>query len=286
MSGEENNMQAKFPTIGLKLTGACQLNCGFCCEPDRNQEIYPVKNFKKIITILKDNFGIKRICFTGGDPILYPDIDNILNFTKNSGIYVLLLTSNGRLLIDNKHLIFPHVDAIRFSIHGIDAKHDEAVKRIGAFTEISNAMSETAKAGIQLMATTVVTKRNINQLKDIAKLIFKMGASHFYLFGLMKSGNGDEYIKIHGDPSFEDIDLIRNELAVEYKDKMEIIFYDYKNKAECILVYGDGRIVIDPCPSGENFQQKIGNIFLDDQEKILFNFNKDPDNSIGYSKHF
>ena len=287
-NGKMNNKKItnEFPTVGLKLTGACHLGCHFCCEPDRQQEIYPIDNFEKIVLFLKEKMGTRRICFTGGDPLLYPDIERILRYTKKLGVYVLLLTSNGGLLINRRNSVFPYTDAIRFSIHGIGHNHDQAVGCDGAFSDIERAIYETKKAGIRSMVTTVVTNETIDHLKDIASWIHKRGVSHLYLFGLMKSGKGGKYIASHGEPSFEAIMKIQNELKIQYEGKMDIIFYDYQDKAECILVYGDGRIIIDPGPNGINFQQNIGNVLLDCTEKIFEKFNTDPGNIVGYSKHF
>jgi hypothetical protein len=66
---------------------------------------------------------------------------------------------------------------------------------------------------------------------------------------------------------------------------MEIVYYEYKNSADCVLVYGDGRVVIDPYPHNDSFQLEIGNLFSDDRVAILNNFNKDPINFQGHCKH-
>ena len=145
-------------------TGACHLGCHFCCEPDRQQEIYPIDNFEKIVLFLKEKMGTRRICFTGGDPLLYPDIERILRYTKKLGVYVLLLTSNGGLLINRRNSVFPYTDAIRFSIHGIGHNHDQAVGCDGAFSDIERAIYETKKAGIRSMVTTVVTNETIKEV--------------------------------------------------------------------------------------------------------------------------
>ena len=67
--------------------------------------------------------------------------------------------------------------------------------------------------------------------------------------------------------------------------KMKIIYYEYSNNAECILVYGDGRVVIDPYPNSQSFQLKIGNIFSDTPSQIFERFMADPENYQGHSKH-
>ncbi len=79
---EDNQTQKSFPTIGLKLTGKCNLNCKFCCEPQRDQPVYQLESFFKIIDLLKNDFGTNRICLTGGDPLLYKDIEHVASYAQ------------------------------------------------------------------------------------------------------------------------------------------------------------------------------------------------------------
>src|SRR4030042_3261878 len=96
-SGRSFNYAGKkfpfFPSIGLKLIGACRFQCPFCCEPDRNQSLSPLKNFITITNLLHQ-FGTQRLCFTGGDPLLYPDISPLLKHTYSLGFFNFLLTTN------------------------------------------------------------------------------------------------------------------------------------------------------------------------------------------------
>ncbi len=274
-----------FPRIGLKLTGVCRLKCPFCCEPNRRQTVYDISNFLEITETLR-KLGTELLCFTGGDPLSYPNIEKLLMHTKKLGFYNLLLTGDGALLKEKLNKIIPYLDAVRFSIHDMKMEHDKIVKRPGAFSEMNEALDILIKTNVDCFVTTVVTSLNTNSILDIAKWCFNKKVKKYFLFGLMRSGKGGDFINKFGEAPDEDIYELLAKLKQKYShQQLEIIHYDYKRNAECILVYGDGQIVIDPYPNPPSFQLEIGNILSDTRENIIERFNKDPENLSGHYEH-
>lgn len=274
-----------FPSIGLKLTNSCNYNCPFCCEPDKDRKLFPINNFKEI-TIKLRKYGTKRLCLTGGDPLLYPDIGQLLDHNKSLGFYNLLLTTNGSLLETKYMEVSPFINAVRFSVHAMTSKHNDIVGHSGAFDATSHAIDLLTKNNISCFVATVVTPLNVNDISDIAEWSFSKGITRYYLFALMKSGHGKRFIEANGAVPLEQISVILARLKSKYHNsKMEIIYYDYSHNAECILIYGDGKIVIDPYHKSSTFQLEIGNIFTDSQELIIEKFLNDKDNLDGHRIH-
>lgn len=280
--GEDVNF---FPSIGLKLTNSCNFDCPFCCEPDKNRKPYPINNFKEI-TIKIRKYGTKRLCLTGGDPLLYPDIGQLLDHSRSLGFYNLLLTTNGSLLERKCTEVSPFINAVRFSVHAMNSKHDNIVGHSGAFDATSDAIDLLNKNSISCFVATVVTPLNVNDISDIAEWSFSKEVTRYYLFAVMKSGHGKRFIEANGAVSPEQISGILARLKSKYcNSKMQIIYYDYRNNAECVLIYGDGKIVIDPYPKSPTFQLEIGNIFTDSQDAIIEKFLNDKDNLGGHRNH-
>lgn len=274
-----------FPSIGLKVTGACRFRCPFCCEPNRLQNMAPIKKFINITKTLRQ-FGTRRLCFTGGDPLLYPDIGQLLKYASSSGFYNLLLTTDGELLNEHRQEVLPFVNAVRFSIHGLHSQHDEIIGYPGSFTATERAIDILNKEKIPSFVTTVVTPLNMGFIPDIAEWCLHKKIKKYFLFGLMRSGLGECFMKKYGEVSPAHISAIVAEMRRRYsREQMEVIYYDYSNNAECILIYGDGRVVIDPYPDSQSFQLEIGNIFTDTRTEILGRFFQDPKNYEGYRRH-
>jgi MoaA/NifB/PqqE/SkfB family radical SAM enzyme len=277
----ENNSLNFFPTIGLKLTGSCRLNCTFCCEPNRIQPIAPLSDMIKIVDALY-SAGTRRLCLTGGDPLLYPDLLQLLMHTTQIGFKNIVLTADGDLLL-RKAEILSHVSTVRLSVHEIGNANDGIVGSQHSFEGIERAISFLRQKNIPLQVTTVVTAMNVQKIMDIAHWCFNNGALKYYLFGLMKSGRGNSFVKEKGTISIEKLEQIYDKLNREYPDK--IALYKYINNAECILVYGDGRIIIDPYPNAPTYQLEIGNVLSDSPQEIMKKFKQDPGNLKGYREH-
>jgi MoaA/NifB/PqqE/SkfB family radical SAM enzyme len=217
---------------------------------------------------------------------LYPGIGQILDHSKSLGFYNLLLTTNGSLLKQKYKEVSPFINSVRFSIHGMNSKHDEIVGHPGAFDETAHAIDFLIASNIPCFVTTVVTTLNVSDINNIAEWSFSKGVTSYYLFALMKSGSGKRFIESNGEVAPEQINKIHSELKTKYSSNgMDIVYYDYTNNAECILIYGDGKIVIDPYPKSTTFQLEIGNIFTDTQEKIIERFLKDKENLNGHRLH-
>jgi len=166
------------------------------------------------------------------------------------------------------------------------SQHDEIVGYPGSFIFTEEAIDILNKEEIPSFVTTVVTPLNIESLSDIAEWCLYRNVKKYFLFGLMRSGLGESFIKEHGEVSAVEISEVVAELKRRYsREQMEIIYYPYRENAECILIYGDGRVVIDPYPDSESFQLEIGNILSDTPAEILDRFFQDLKNYEGYCNH-
>ncbi len=79
-------------------TNRCNMKCGFCscAEDDRKTEM-SLKNAKKIIRKLK-KLGTQSVTITGGgEPLLYPHLQELFSLFKDAGIKIGFVT-NGLLL--------------------------------------------------------------------------------------------------------------------------------------------------------------------------------------------
>lgn len=82
------------------LTTACNFKCKYCFnegEIDKEIRVQSIENLKKIIRVSKQ-FGINSIKLTGGEPLLYPKIEELLAFLQEEGISYYDLTTNISLL--------------------------------------------------------------------------------------------------------------------------------------------------------------------------------------------
>ncbi len=100
----------------INPTNRCQLKCSFCSCDNRKKDLtIPFKDLKKIIVRFRD-LGTKAITITGGgDPLLYPAINDLLELLIRLNIKIGFVTNGLAFSKINKNL-FKEVTWCRLSI--------------------------------------------------------------------------------------------------------------------------------------------------------------------------
>ena len=91
--------------LDLELTERCNYNCIHCCinrpanDPDARARELTTAQVKEVLKQAAD-LGCLQVRFTGGEPLLRSDFEELYVFARQSGLKVLLFT-NGRLITSN-----------------------------------------------------------------------------------------------------------------------------------------------------------------------------------------
>ena len=136
-------------TLRIVLTTQCNYKCIYCFaegEKDKKIRIAPIDKLKKIIKVSKD-FGITNIKLTGGEPLLYKDIEELLNYIRQIGIPYIDLTTNISMLnlktieLLNKY----NVNAITLSLNTLDKEKFQYLSKFKDFTLVQTNLLNTIK---------------------------------------------------------------------------------------------------------------------------------------------
>lgn len=260
-----------FPVVGLKITTACRMRCVFCCEQSKYVNDAPKENYIKLIDICKLN-GTKRICFTGGDPLRSPYIEECLERSINYGMENVVMTSDG-FLLQNLDIPPEYFTSLRISVHGIGKEHNKISGIENSFEEIEKSLPRLIRLGYPIAVTVVLTLDTLKSAINLVEWCVKQGIKNIYFANLLKSGLGEKYINQKGRIDNKDFFNLINDLKSTYSNKgVRIIYHPYEKNAECVLVYGNGDMYIDPCFDNESFQKYIGNVFKENPKQIFKNF--------------
>ncbi len=167
----------------IAVTGRCMYNCWHCSakkfikEKDDKSKEMTTHEVKKIIKSLQD-LGVGIIGFTGGEPLLRNDLEEIISSIDDRSIS--LVFSNGYSLSYEraKSLKDAGLFGVGISIDSLyKEKHDKKRGYIGAYDNSINAIKNCKKAGIYTMAQTVCTKEMLEtkEINDLAKYLKEIG---------------------------------------------------------------------------------------------------------------
>jgi len=181
-----NNIELRIPNeVPIEVTLRCNLSCFFCFNKDyrTQQKELDTANLSKIIDNIS-NAGIKKIRFTGGEPLLRNDIFILLEYAKLKGLYTTLNT-NGTL-IDEKNVekIREYADNVLIPLESFDNANEAKVtgcknsfeKKIKAIKLLKRFDIETIRCG------TVATKTNIDNLEKVFQVIKDLGIDSWELY--------------------------------------------------------------------------------------------------------
>ncbi|MFA6777327.1 MAG: radical SAM protein [Bacilli bacterium] len=262
-----------FPAVSIVMTTNCRMKCKFCCAEElKKNTSADKKNLLKIIDILHDN-DVKRILFSGGEPLLSPFLEDCLKKSYEYKIQNTLMTSDGDLL---SKISFPkeYVSVIWLSIHGINEEHDAITSVKNSFANLENALINK-KNDYPLSVWCVLTPALKNKINSYIDWCINHEVKTVYFTNLSTSGLGDNYIASNGRIENNDFQEVLDKLRIEYKDKINILGRGFEANAECIVIHGNGDVFVTPYFGSENNEKCFGNILKDNPEKVFQNFKND-----------
>ena len=168
-------------SVQFELTDSCNNNCIFCyndTSEGRNKKI-SLLNAKKII----DNLALNKVftlVFTGGEPLLYEDLPELIMYAKSLNIETGIIT-NGILLKEQiDDLIKVGIDTIQVSILGYDSDtHDNLTRNKGSFNKAVDGLIAANERNIITTVNTTLIRNNYDYIENIYELVKKMGAKRF-----------------------------------------------------------------------------------------------------------
>lgn len=185
------------PVVFWNLTDRCNLACKHCySRSDPGRDILGELSTHEAISLIDDlsGMGVPLILFSGGEPLLRPDILDLADYAIKRGIKVALST-NGTLITPDtaRRIRESGIEYVGISLDGaMAATHDRFRNSPGAFERSIAAFTHCQEAGIRCGARVTLTRENKDELGDLIDLAMKIGASRFCVYWLVPSGRGRE----------------------------------------------------------------------------------------------
>ncbi|WP_334102416.1 radical SAM/SPASM domain-containing protein [Methanothrix soehngenii] len=179
--------------IAWELTAACNLSCQYCRasashEPDQGElDTDEAKRFVESIAPLKP-----MLILSGGEPLLRPDLFQIIRLAVSLGIRVSL-ASNGTLITPElaKEIADSGVSRVSISLDGADATMHDLGRGQGSFKRSIRGI-ENLRGRVDFQINFTVTQKNQSELIRIFDLAEKLGAAALHIFFLVPTGRGRE----------------------------------------------------------------------------------------------
>ena len=228
-------------TLMLHLLGRCNLKCRHCYmegAPSRREQL----PLERVIAAIEESekLGIGTLYLTGGEPLLYRGLPDVLRTAARVPGLEITLCTNATLIDDRRIALFTQNNIrLNVSIDGDEAFHDEFRVFEGAFKATDKGVKAMAKAGLAITIITTVSQSNRHLLPWIAEWSAGIGAVKLLVQPLLKLGRGIEI----ADQRLTSAQL--NELILQLSD----LANSYRHAAlECALIGKSRRFLMKhPC---------------------------------------
>ena len=159
----------------FNVTHECNFNCGYCCDRDfpTSDEDLSTAQVRLLLDELS-RAGVLRLSFLGGEPLMRPDIGEIVRHAVAGGLSCTM-TTNGKYVKENIPAL-RLLDSIGISLDGRKENNDR-VRGGGAFDTAMEAIAECRKNGIKTVINSVITKYTAGDIDFIAELARQNGCS-------------------------------------------------------------------------------------------------------------
>lgn len=196
-----------------EATRACALACVHCrahAQPLRDPRELTTDQAKQLMDQVAD-FGKPPPIFviTGGDPFEREDLIELVTYGRSIGLPVAVSPSGTERLtrqaLDDLHQA--GASALSLSVDGASAATHDAFRQIpGTFERTLAGWQWAREMGLRVQINTTVSRRNLHELADIAKLVADFGAMTWSGFLLVPTGRGHDL----DQPAADEIEDVLN----------------------------------------------------------------------------
>ena len=223
----------KRPVVILNVTRRCNLKCIHCYAGSQESTGLSELSTDEWLRVLDDlaEFGCPVVLFSGGEPLLHPDIVVLAKHAVASGMRAVI-SSNGTPLTPRKaeDLASVGLSYIGISLDGGQEIHDKFRRVNGAFEMALEGLRNAREAGIKTGIRFTMTKRNIDDIPVIIKIVEAENVPRICFYHLVYTGRGEELIEeaLSLDKTREVVDTIINCTADLHKHgrKVEVLTVD------------------------------------------------------------
>lgn len=181
--------------ISWNTTRACNLRCRHCYR-DAGQhdprELTTAEGLALLAEIAKA--GFKIVIFSGGEPLLRPDIYELITYARSLGMRPVCGT-NGTLITPAvaRKLKDAGLVGVGISLDSLDvATHDELRGAAGAWQAAVDGMAACREAGLPFQVHTTVFAWNDYEVESITDFAVAQGAVAHHVFFLVPTGRGKD----------------------------------------------------------------------------------------------
>jgi 12,18-didecarboxysiroheme deacetylase len=188
----------KKPVVVWNMTKACNLKCQHCyahATAGAAEHELTTEEGKAMIDDLAQ-FGSPVILFSGGEPLMRPDLPELARYATGKGMRAVIST-NGTLIHKDKAKELKEIGLsyVGVSLDGMQPVHDKFRGVDGAFDKAIQGIRNCLEVGLKVGLRFTVFKHNAAEVPAVFDLLEKEGIPRVCFYHLVYAGRGSSLME-------------------------------------------------------------------------------------------
>jgi MoaA/NifB/PqqE/SkfB family radical SAM enzyme len=162
-------LRGRTRTAIFSVTTRCNCKCAMCGIPKMDKVTIPLRRAKEVIDDCSRN-GVLFMSFTGGEPLMHPDIGEILSYANAKGMFIHV-ASNGTMP-ERIKMLSGLVDLIGFSLDShIPEEHNRNRGRRSCSDEVAKSVRISHMLGMKSFVNTPPNQMIKDRIEDYVSFV-------------------------------------------------------------------------------------------------------------------
>jgi Fe-coproporphyrin III synthase len=208
----------KKPVVVWNVTRRCNLKCVHCYAHARNEHFPDELSTAEGKTVLDDlaQFGVPVVLFSGGEPLMRPDLVELADYAVGRGMRAVIST-NGTLITPEvaEQLKRVGLSYVGISLDGLEEVNDRFRGVKGAYRKALDGIHACQAAGIKVGLRFTMNRLNVQEIPAIFDLLEEHDIPRVCFYHLVYAGRGSKLIEedLSHEETRKAVDLIIDRTA-------------------------------------------------------------------------
>jgi cytosylglucuronate decarboxylase len=169
----------------IRILEACNANCFMCRFARSTDRFRADRGALASVMAQARREGVRVVRFTGGEPLMHPDLVGIIADACELGLLSSIITNGYKLARAIPDLAAAGLDQIVVSIDGATAEsHDEFRGTPGLFDRCVSGLEAALQHDVRLRVNTVVGPHNYQEMPALQRMLTRLGVTEWELSSL------------------------------------------------------------------------------------------------------
>ncbi|HPS56575.1 MAG TPA: radical SAM protein [Spirochaetota bacterium] len=238
----ETSANQRRPIVVWNTTRTCNLRCVHCYTDSENMKYSGELTTEEGLSLIDSlaDFGIPSLLFSGGEPLVRPDLFTLLEYASKKGVRPVIST-NGTLIdraaaqrIKDSGVVY-----VGISLDGLEHINDKFRGVEGAFKRTMSGFDSCRAVNQRVGLRLTLTRRNYIDLHGIFDFIEKEKINRACFYHLVYSGRGSSMYNddLSHSESRNAMDIILERTADYVRRNLDINILTVDNHVDGVYTY-------------------------------------------------